>query len=246
VHAVDTHPPYAAAPSETEAYDNEVAAADAALRALYERLGALGLAERTLLVVTADHGRALGERGRTGHGLSVHEDQVRVPLLLHQAGSLSPGEVEDPVHLVDVMPTVLARGGVDAPPGTQGRSLLGPRAAPPVFVSRFVFPEARAGGAGHGPEQVAMIAYPFKLVVTEAEAPHAARVELFDLATDALEEKDLAPRETERVRRMSLALHAFLREQRAARDVLVKAHGGAEAEATPEMLEQLRALGYAR
>src|SRR6185503_11133274 len=105
-----------------------------------------GLAERTLLVVTADHGRALGERGQTGHGLSVNEDQVRVPLLLHQAGRLAPGVVEDPVHLVDVLPTVLAQCGIDAPGGAQGRPLIGARTPRPVFVSRYVFPEGRAPG----------------------------------------------------------------------------------------------------
>jgi arylsulfatase A-like enzyme len=242
VHTVDPHPPYASAGDETAAYDEEVAAADAALRALYERLEGSGLARRTLLVVTSDHGRALGEKGRTGHGLSVHEDQVRVPLLLHHPGGLEAGVAEAPVHLVDVLPTVLAHCGVPAPPGVQGRSLLGRRPAGPVFVSRFVFPEDR----GHGPEQVAMVEHPFKLIVTEAGAARPARAELFDLGPDPREENDLASRDPERVRAMSRALEAFLRGQAEAHAARARKGGGAAAIPPPEMLEQLRALGYAR
>jgi arylsulfatase A-like enzyme len=244
VHAVDTHPPYAAGGSEVDAYDAEVKASDAALGALYARLEARGLARRTLLVVTADHGRALGERGQSGHGLSVREEQVRVPLLLHQPGAVEPRTVEHPVHLVDVLPTVLARCGIDAPAGAQGRTLTAAEAPRPVFVSRFVFPEDRAAGAGHGPEQVAMVDHPWKLIVTETAPPGPPRMELFDLRADAAEREDLAARETGRVRRMSAELLAFLRRQQEARRALAAA-GGAAAPSS-EMLEQLRALGYAR
>ena len=248
VHAVDTHPPYApAAGGEVEAYDAAIASADAALRSLYEGLEATGLASRTLLVVTADHGRALGERGQTGHGLSVHEDQVRVPLLIHRPGRIAPGVVEGPVHLVDVLPTVLGQCGVPVPAGAQGQDLLRATARPrPVFVSRFVFPDDRHAGAAAGTEQMAVVDYPWKLIVTAAGTAGGARSELFDLSADAQEENDLAPRQRERVRRMSEKLQAFLREQAAARASFEGAHGGASAQAPPELLEQLRALGYER
>jgi arylsulfatase A-like enzyme len=166
---------------------------------------------------------------------------------------LAPGVVEGPVHLVDLLPTVLARCGIEAPRNAQGQALIGPllpaafdsgRAPRPVFVSRFVFPEDRA--AGHGLEQVAMIEFPFKLIVTAGDAARPARTELFDLAADAREQSNLAATETERVRRMTRALHAFLRAQQDARAAFLRAHGGGTADASPEMLEQLRALGYAR
>ncbi len=248
VHAVDTHPPYAAAAGgEVEAYDAAVASADAALGALYEGLEAMGLASRTLLVVTADHGRALGERGQTGHGLSVHEDQVRVPLLIHRPGRIAPAVVQEPVHLVDVLPTVLGQCGVSVPSGAQGQDLLRPATRPrPVFVSRFVFPDDRHPGAGPGSEQLGVVDYPWKLIVTGAGAPGGARTELFDLAADAQELSDLSARERERVRHLSGLLHAFLRGQAAARAAFESAHAGATAVTSPELLEQLRALGYAR
>jgi arylsulfatase len=249
VHAVDTHPPYdPAGGGEADAYDAAVTRADAALRALYERMEKSGLAARTLLVVTADHGRALGERGQSGHGLSVREEQVRVPLLLHQEGRVAPAVVEAPVHLVDVLPTVLARCGAPLPAGAQGRPLpdAGPPGPRPVFVSRFVFPEDRDAAGGHGPEQVAMVEYPWKLIVTEAGASRPARAELFDLGADAQETSDRAPQEGDRVRRMSRALHAFLQGQAAARAALRGARDPGAAAAPPELLEQLRALGYAR
>lgn len=245
VHAVDTHPPYAPGLAEGAAYDAEITSADAALRALYERLQAMGLAERTLIVFTADHGRALGERGRTGHGLSVHEEEVRVPLLLHAPGRVAAGVVEQPVHLVDVLPTVLAACGIAAPPGIQGRPLIdGARPGPPVFVSRYVFPEAKGARAGRGPEQHAVVDLPWKLIVTEAQGASPARAQLFDLGRDAREEDDVAAREPGRVRRLTAALHAFLAGQRAARAAFLRAYGAGVA--APADLEQLRALGYAR
>ncbi|WP_254279326.1 sulfatase [Haloarcula marina] len=95
---------------------------DASLRYLDERIGELfdtldahGIAEETLVVVTGDHGKALGRDGYVGAGVFLSDDLVRVPLVLdppaaHVDASTSP---ETPVDHGDVYATILAQAGVD-------------------------------------------------------------------------------------------------------------------------------------
>ena len=267
IHSVDPHPPFdppgpnalGPASSELEAYDAEIAYADAQLCRFYDRLVELGITSRTLLVVTSDHGRSFGQRGPTGHGLSVHEDQIRVPLLMHHPGALQAGLVEQPVHLVDVLPTILEHCSIAPPAAAQGRSLLrwksDQRRRRPrrLFASRFVYPEDRGAAAFNGAEQHAVIEQRWKLIATEDSSGADPRLELFDLETDPLEHHDRSAYEPERTRRLQRALQTFLEQQEAARRVFLRARGqaGQEADALQgqlpgQLLEELRALGYAR
>jgi len=63
-------------------YDGGMASQDAAFGQLVEGLKRRGICERALIIVTADHGEAFGERGPMEHGVSVYEDQVQVPMLI--------------------------------------------------------------------------------------------------------------------------------------------------------------------
>jgi arylsulfatase A-like enzyme len=91
----------------TDLYDGEIRRVDDGIRALLGELRRLGLAEGTLLIVTSDHGEEMEEHGRMGHGQTLYEEVVRVPLLFHAPGVLPAGARLGNASLLDVVPTVL-------------------------------------------------------------------------------------------------------------------------------------------
>ncbi len=98
--------------------------ADFFVEALLDGLEEQGLSEHTVVVILSDHGEDLLDHGHFNHRLSLHDENVHVPLLLRVPGQ-APARVDEPVALVDVMPTVAALAGLRARPG-RGRSLLEP------------------------------------------------------------------------------------------------------------------------
>jgi len=142
VHLYDAHAPYAAPEPfasryRTAPYYGEVAAVDEFLAPVLDALRAPGAAP-ALVVVTADHGEALGDHGELTHGLFAYEATLKVPLLLWGAG-VPPGRDDRPARHVDIFPTLLAAAGVKPPPFAYaerpGSSLLAP--APPRVDSYF-------------------------------------------------------------------------------------------------------------
>ncbi len=87
-------------------YDAEVAAADRALERLVELLKRAGLTERTVLVVTSDHGEELLEHGRFGHAEQLFAESVHVPLVLHGPGVPAGQRSAFPVQNHLLMPTL--------------------------------------------------------------------------------------------------------------------------------------------
>jgi arylsulfatase A-like enzyme len=76
-----------------------------------------------VILVTADHGESLGERGHYfTHGSATTPEQIHVPFVLHAPG-LSPGRRRELVHHVDVMPTLLELAGLAVPEGVRGVAL---------------------------------------------------------------------------------------------------------------------------
>ncbi|HSP16483.1 MAG TPA: tetratricopeptide repeat protein [Thermoanaerobaculia bacterium] len=131
IHLYDPHAPYAPPePFLTQYRDNEylgeIAYADSELRA---QLGPLLDADpNALVIVTGDHGEALGDHGERTHGLFAYESTLKIPLVV--AGPGVPHRLENGyVRHIDIAPTILeAAGGHSAPP-MQGASLLGPISA---------------------------------------------------------------------------------------------------------------------
>lgn len=107
-------------------YDACVRQADENLRRVVETLRRSGRWDRTLLVVLSDHGEELGERGGFQHDQSLYEELVHVPLVVRFPGGEHGGRrVEEPVTLLDVLPTILAVAGrPDLARPARGRSLV--------------------------------------------------------------------------------------------------------------------------
>ena len=95
-------------------YDGSIAFVDQEIERLTEELRSRGLADNTLVVITSDHGEELYDHGGWSHGHTVYEELVRIPLIVW-CPSLVPGGrvVEGVARHVDIMPTILAAGGLE-------------------------------------------------------------------------------------------------------------------------------------
>jgi len=105
-------------------YCAQMAMIDHYVGQILNKIDELGLAERTLIIFTSDHGDMQGEHGMIGKNIPVFYDGVqRIPLLMRLPGKIKPGTViSEPVSLVDLMPTILDYTNVPCPK-VQGSSL---------------------------------------------------------------------------------------------------------------------------
>jgi len=125
VHVIDPHDPYEPLPPDdawasglegderVARYDGEIRMADRAFGRFADVLDELGLAEDTLVVFLSDHGEYLGEDGRWGHEPPGDPPVTHVPLALRYPAGLEARRVDEPVQLLDVMPTILELTGTD-------------------------------------------------------------------------------------------------------------------------------------
>ena len=107
-------------------YRGEIGWVDEQLGRLLADLRAKGRLDRTLIVITSDHGEEFFEHGLRGHKLTLYDESVHVPLLVVLPEALRrspPREVDAQVSLSDVLPTVLDYVGAEIPPSVYGRSL---------------------------------------------------------------------------------------------------------------------------
>ncbi len=122
----------------TALYDGALRYVDNRVREIADFLIERGEWDRTVLLVVGDHGEHLGDHGMIGHGCSLSENLLRVPLLLRCPPRLPQGFVVDELaSTTDVLPTILALLGIAEDGGrVQGRALIdGGRATPgPAFA----------------------------------------------------------------------------------------------------------------
>jgi arylsulfatase A-like enzyme len=96
-------------------YDGSIAFFDQELGRLLEELSARGLADRTLVILTADHGEEFYEHGGWGHGHSLYEELIKLPLIIWCPDRLHGGrELDVTFRQIDMMPTLLAASGLAA------------------------------------------------------------------------------------------------------------------------------------
>lgn len=204
-------------------YDAEILYMDHELGRLFRHLRERGLWERTLVVVTGDHGELLGDRGLWGHERFLWEPLVRVPLVVKPAGPARPGRRDDRlVSLTDVLPLVLERLGLEAPEAPA-------RAVEAGAVLAEVHPMSRAQDTG-----VWQARWEGRFKVLHNSFGETF---LYDLASDPDEQRDLSGEAPERARRAREALEAAFA-------ALPPPPAAAPVPVDEETLETLRALGY--
>jgi arylsulfatase A-like enzyme/Flp pilus assembly protein TadD len=232
VHLFDPHAPYDA-PAEyrsgRSAYDAEVAYTDAALGSLFDRLRNARALDRTLIVVTADHGESLGEHGETTHGLFAYDATLSVPLIIAGPG-IQPRTIDQPVAHADIMPTVLDLLGVAAPANLDGTALLTATAGLGDAVARPIYFEALdANLTRDWAPLTGLVRGDWKYI----DLPVA---ELYDIRSDSAEMNNLAGREAGQRDAMARALGEIVARAGRASSAAPAIDGDAAA--------RLRALGY--
>jgi arylsulfatase A-like enzyme len=241
-------------------YDREIRYMDDELRKLVDRIGELGLGSKTVFLVTADHGEAFLEHGLVEHGGRLHEEVVHVPLLVAGPGIPAGRRVAAPVAHVDLLPTVLELLGIPVPEWAQGRSLAGllaGREPEALFADRALFSETRTRTALEAERR--MIEFPVPAFMVRRGSrkllryPDPAggyRYELYDLATDPAERRDLYPTEGGSADDLRALLDGYEAAHQAHRQRIDASEGapspsGVEsAPLDPAQEEKLRALGY--
>jgi hypothetical protein len=108
-------------------YDSNIRHSDRWIGKVYDKLKKLGLGERTLTLITSDHGEDLGEHGTVGHGGLPWDTRIHVPLIVVYPPRIPAGlQMHVMSEAVDIMPTILDAAGVPIPEGksVDGQSLL--------------------------------------------------------------------------------------------------------------------------
>ncbi len=201
-------------PSPEELYDGEIAYMDFHLGRV---LDAVDL-DRTLVIVTADHGELFGEHGHVGHGNYLYQEEIRVPFIVKVPG-VEPSTTTEPAHHVDVTPLVLAHTGL-APNRIRVERPLIAEVSPLPFSSE------------HGSWR-ALIARGYKLLANDQ-----GRDQLYNLMSDPGESVNLIGKEPERAQAMMRFLESYL-------DALPPpGDAGPPRELDPSTRDALRSLGY--
>lgn len=129
-HFYDPHTPYEPPEEFARLYPNrpyvaEIAHTDFVVGKLLDYLDRLQLRDKTVILLTGDHGESLGEHDESTHAFFVYDATLHVPMILSVPHTnLAHKRIVQQVRSVDVMPTLLQLAGISVPESVQGRSLL--------------------------------------------------------------------------------------------------------------------------
>lgn len=207
-------------------YDGGIAYLDSQIGDLVAHLKQADLYDNTLLIVTADHGEALGEKNLVEYSVtSIYQHHIHVPLIVKYPRQTAARVIDDVVTQVDVMPTVLEVAGIRRPPGLQGISLNNAaREVRHVMSECFSGPKFKV--------KRAVIQWPLKWIAWQD-----GRRELYDLSTDPTETREI---HTDRPQE-SIELEAILSKWK--QDIPAR-RATRSSKLDDETLRRLKSLGY--
>lgn len=188
-------------------YDEKIQRADARFRDFLKEFGRLGLTDKTLIVLTSDHGTEVFEHGRVDHGFTLYDELIRVPLFVRLPGQRAGRFVAERVSSVDVMPTIL--GLLDVPVTDAVRKQLRGASLVPVMRGegnqRDVFAETDYREYTY--KRAIVSPDGWKLIVTMERGKR----ELYYLRADPGETNDLAASEPQRADVLQRRLYAHFK-----------------------------------
>ncbi len=225
-----TYTPLSDAAKETACllYDAEVRYVDDALRRLVPELQRRW--PDTYIIISADHGEHLWDHDSYGHGLSMYEEVLHVPMIVSGPG-ISPCNIPRNVSLVDILPTVAAWLKLPVRPFWQGKDMF----APPPKEPRPFFSYTEGPNPGWKTKREMVLVGNDKLIVDRMKD----MVELYDVAKDPQNLHDLSGERPEQVKAFRALLDEHQKENmRARQTVRTKAVMDAETE------ERLHGIGY--
>jgi arylsulfatase A-like enzyme len=276
IHTYEVHTPYnppapyrerfAATPQSTptasdrDLYDAEIAYTDEQTTRLLEHLKQIGVLDRSLLVVTSDHGEEFGEHGARYHGCQLHDEVIRVPLLMRAPGILPAGvRRSGQTSQVDLMPTLLDLLEIPRPVDLTGRSAAEHLRSGEELELRDIFSEARGqslipvtrGESSWISPSFGVTRGHLRLI--QQRTPSGLRYELYDLSQDPAEQNDVYAQRADEVVRLRRLLERYRadsgrrRSELRARVRTTERHPAREPRSPSldeERKKKLEALGY--
>jgi lipoteichoic acid synthase len=224
-----THHPYAVAPGQqlVDVLDRERKAANPSLASYTSLIHAVdaqigrflgwlrdrGLADDTIVVITGDHGEAFGEpHGGSGHGFSVYDEEVRVPLIFWNPKRFrQAGRRATVGSHIDLAPTILDLAGIDAPAGWDGTSLFDEERTARTYLF----------AAAWGQYLLGVRSGEWKYVYDA----RLGKEELYDLRKDPDELRDLSRDEPSRAAELRRRLAAWMQVERQRGELRKQAEG---------------------
>jgi len=201
-------------------YDTIIHFCDEQIGKLIADLKKLQLDRSTLVIITADHGEELRDHGRAGHGHSLYDELLRVPLIFYLPGKFQAAEpFTERVSTVDIAPTILDILGLPLPSYYQGQSLVS-QADRDDLSARTIFAE----GIGSGHKKKAALKNDYKLIYTT----NSNTFELYNLKDDPKELRNLTNRLPEIELPMKRTLQSFIAQSSRGIHVALKPPPGLE------------------
>jgi arylsulfatase A-like enzyme len=242
---------------ETDWYDGSIRGMDVELGRLFEQLRRMGLDEKTLVVLTSDHGTEFHDHGRFFHGHTVYGELINIPLIIRWPTRLPTARVvKDLVQSIDIMPTMLDLSGLAHPAGLQGQSLRpflsrtsdgsAPATSWPGWKPRPAISERvpqRGSTVDQSRVSVAIVDGNWKLIHNTSRPPGLPEFELFDYFKDPLNKRNVAGEHPHVVAQLSKLIAGWREMATAAR---VKPDAETTKSLSAEELQRLRSLGYVR
>jgi arylsulfatase A-like enzyme len=219
-------------------YDGEIAAVDAEVGRVIGALRSSAVADRTVVVLTSDHGESLGEHDYYfDHGENLFDPSQRVPLIVRVPGAPRGRRSTVLASTLDVLPTILDAVKVSYPAGLAGHSLLGVTEGRPAPERSRLFGQNDRNLTGTWDERFKLVASP---------VGDGARLALYDRREDPGETRDVSSTRKEKLRTHREALERYLaradEEWEKLGEMLARTPG--EGQLSTEACERLRAIGY--
>ncbi|MFC2162083.1 sulfatase [Candidatus Altiarchaeota archaeon] len=203
-------------------YHGELRYTDFAIDDLFSHISGLGISNKTMVILTSDHGQEFMDHDLMGHGSSLYDEQVHVPLIVWAPG-LEPGRVSRLTGLIDIYPTILSFVGSKVPEGIDGRDLFG-SGHDFLITENYLPPRAKK----------ALITEDYKLILSTY--PDGNNVtELYPTGRDPSESADLSLEMPDKAAKMTALLDSVVTEVGA---------NQSSREVDDETLRHLQSLGY--
>ena len=246
LHVLDTHNPYTPPKefkrfgnTERDLFDGEVHFVDYYIGRIRNYLALEKLQEKTLFIITSDHGEEFGEHGHKYHAKHLYEEVLRVPLIFSSPTLIPSGlSIPTQVRSVDIVPSILEFLGIPPLAKHQGESLLPLLKLAPTPARPAISQIGEQNCAEGKTELVALTTGNYKLIWNKKNDAK----ELYHLQKDPGEEKNIAYEEKEKTQELQSELENLLQSP----DEMPFHYKPTPEKASldEDLLKRLRGLGY--